>query len=306
MLDNPPFFDLQVNGFAGVDFNGDSVVPDQFLHACQELKREGVGGILATVITDNLSVMQQKTRQIVEARRTHAEVRAMIFGIHLEGPFLNPAPGYIGMHPPSATCAGSIPCAEALLAAGEGLVKLWTLAPEQDPQGHTIQWLVDQGVVVSAGHCNPTIDQLRMAIDHGLTMFTHLGNGCPREVPRHDNIIQRVLSLSGQLWVCFIADGVHIPSFALKNYIETVGLERAIVVSDAISAAGLGPGEYSLAGQRVIVDVNLATWSADRSHLMGAAATISWAHKNLQCHLGFSEDQALRLTAMNPRTAIGI
>ena len=138
------------------------------------------------------------------------------------------------------------------MAAGGGLVKLVTLAPERDPQFATTRWLVDQGIRVAAGHCDPPIDTLRGAIDNGLSLFTHLGNGCPPTLPRHDNVIQRVLSQSERLWICFIADGVHVPFVALTNYLRCVGLDRAIVVSDAISAAGLGPGEYSLRGERVV------------------------------------------------------
>ena len=87
---------------------------------------------------------------------------------------------------------------------------------------------------------------LRAAIDAGLSMFTHLGNGCPMLLHRHDNIIQRVLSLRERLTICFIADGVHIPPMALGNYLRLVGIERAIVVTDAISAARLGPGRYTV------------------------------------------------------------
>lgn len=306
MADDLSFFDLQVNGFAGVDFNGDSVTAEQFRHACQALQQDGVSGILATIITDEFDVMLRRIRQIVEARRVFPEVQHVICGIHVEGPFLNPAPGFIGTHPAAAVCSPSIPRAEALLEAGEGLVKVLTLAPEQDPDGTTIQWLADQGVIVSAGHCNPNVDQLSIAIDQGLSMFTHLGNGCPLQLPRHDNVIQRVLSLSDRLWVCFIADGVHVPYFALKNYLNVVGTERAIVVSDAISAAGLGPGKYSLAGQQVIVDENLATWSADRSHLMGAAATMSRVHANLVRQMGLSNEDAYRLTSLNARKSLNL
>ncbi|MCC6494115.1 MAG: N-acetylglucosamine-6-phosphate deacetylase, partial [Pirellulales bacterium] len=163
---------------------------------------------------------------------------------------------------------------------------------------------VDQGVCVSAGHCNPTIDELSAAIDAGLSMFTHLGNGCPLAMHRHDNIIQRVLSVADRLWISFIADGVHIPFFALANYLRVVGLQRAIVVSDAVAAAGMGPGVYRLAGQEVEVDEHLATWAADRSHLVGSACTLEQMAANLRGPLALSEDEVLRLTSENPRAAV--
>jgi N-acetylglucosamine-6-phosphate deacetylase len=135
-------------------------------------------------------------------------------------------------------------------------------------------------------------------------MFTHLGNGCPLHMHRHDNIVQRVLSLSERLWICFIADGVHVPMFALQNYIEMIGVERLVIVSDAMAAAGLGPGEYSLGSNQVVVDENLATWSEDRSHLMGSALTMSQAFTNLRTQLGMTEADARRATGDNPRAAM--
>jgi N-acetylglucosamine-6-phosphate deacetylase len=300
------FFDLQVNGYAGVDFNADDLTTPDISAACERLERDGVDGILATVITDRVDVMCGRIARLVAARIDDATVRRVIQGIHVEGPFLNEQPGFVGTHPAHAVQPATVGAAERLVAAGEGLVRLVTLAPERDEDSAVTKWLVDHGVRVAAGHCDPSLDELRGAIDNGLTMFTHLGNGCPLALPRHDNVIQRVLNFSGRLWVTFIADGVHVPFFALANYIRSVGLERTIVVSDAIAAAGLGPGEYQLAGQRVVVDEQLATWSADRSHLMGSATPMGRAYDNLVMHLGLSADEASRLTWHNPRAAMGL
>jgi N-acetylglucosamine-6-phosphate deacetylase len=135
-------------------------------------------------------------------------------------------------------------------------------------------------------------------------MFTHLGNGCPLQLHRHDNVIQRVLSMSQSLWIGFIADGVHVPFTALGNYLRTATIDRCFVVSDAISAAGLGPGEFKLGDQSVVVDEHLATWSADRSHLMGSAGTMDRAAMNLRTSLGLSENDVQQLTWLNPHNAI--
>jgi N-acetylglucosamine-6-phosphate deacetylase len=194
--------------------------------------------------------------------------------------------------------------AARLLEAGAGLVRLVTLAPECDPAAEATRWLVGQRVIVSAGHCNPTLEQLERSIDAGVSMFTHLGNGCPLQMHRHDNIIQRVLSLSDRLWVCFIADGVHVPFIALRNYLRVVGPARTIIVSDAIAAAGRGPGRYTLAGQEVVVDENLATWAADKSHLVGSACTMLRAVGNLQHELKLPADVIERITVTNPGAAL--
>jgi N-acetylglucosamine-6-phosphate deacetylase len=146
---------------------------------------------------------------------------------------------------------------------------------------------------------------LHSAIDAGLSMFTHLGNGCPLNLQRHDNVIQRVLSIRDRLWVMFIADGVHVPFHALRNYLAVVGAARAIVVSDATAAAGMGPGEYELAGQKVVVDEHLATWSADHSHLVGSACTMKQMEANLRHQVGMSATDVAQLISDNPRRALG-
>ena len=133
-----------------------------------------------------------------------------------------------------------------MLDAGNGLTRLITLSPECDAGFAVTSFLARQNVTVSAGHCNPSLDQLKAAIDAGLTMFTHVGNGCPMQMHRHDNIIQRALSLHDRLWLCFIADGVHVPFVALGNYFRAAGIERCVVVTDAIAPASLGPGRYKL------------------------------------------------------------
>jgi N-acetylglucosamine-6-phosphate deacetylase len=300
------YFDLQVNGYAGVDFNADSLDPEHVAKVCRRLREDGAEGVLATVITDDVEAMCRRLHNIRRAREQSPLVAEVICGVHIEGPFLNEQTGYVGAHPPAAVRPSDPAIMHRLLDAAGGAVRIVTLAPERDQELRVTRMLADRGVTVSAGHCNPTIDELRAAVDAGLSMFTHLGNGCPLLLDRHDNIIQRVLSLHDQLWIGFIADGVHVPFPALGNYLRAAGLERTFVVSDAIQAAGLGPGTYQLAAQRVSVDDSLATWSADRSHLVGSACTMSIAAENLRQRLGLSDDDVDRLTRRNPRSAVGL
>jgi N-acetylglucosamine-6-phosphate deacetylase len=300
------YFDLQVNGYAGVDFNGDELAEDDLIQACHRLCSDGVEGILATIITDHLPSMCQRLSRLVEIRARHHEVAAVIQGLHIEGPFLNEQPGFIGAHPVAAACPAHPDAMQRLLDAGGGLVRIVTLAPERDPGLRVTRMLADRGICVAAGHCDPTLGQLRQAIDAGLSMFTHLGNGCPLMLHRHDNIIQRVLSLADRLWIGFIADGVHIPFPALANYVRCAGLERSFVVTDAIAAAGLGPGTFTLGGQQVVVDQQLATWAADRSHLVGSAGTMPRTARNLADVLGLSAADIDQLLYQNPRRVIGL
>jgi len=190
-----------------------------------------------------------------------------------------------------------------VIYAGGGLVRLVTLAPERDAGLAVTQMLADTGVVVSAGHCDASVDELRAAVDAGLTMFTHLGNGCPLQLPRHDNIIQRVLSFRDRLWIAFIADGVHIPFFALGNFLRIVGPERAIVVTDAMAAAGLGPGKYRLGRRELTVGDDMIA-RAPEGHLAGSTAGMPRMAANLRRRLSMSDDTVRRLTSINPKRAI--
>jgi N-acetylglucosamine-6-phosphate deacetylase len=298
--------DLQVNGHAGVDFNGDDWHDEALLRCCRDLRESGVAGILATVITAPTEVMCRRIERIAAAIETYAEVAAIIRGVHIEGPFLNPADGYIGAHPAAAAGPVDWQLAAALReAAGEHL-KLWTLAPEMDPHSQFTRRLSDQGITVAAGHCDASLDQLREAIDAGLAMYTHLGNGCPAQLPRHDNIIQRVLALGDQLTVSFIADGHHVPWFALRNYLRALPDERIVIVSDAMAAAGLGPGRYRLADQWVEVDPDLSAWAEGRGHYAGSATSLPQMHERLQQALGISPARLDRWMIDNPRRLCGL
>jgi N-acetylglucosamine-6-phosphate deacetylase len=294
------YIDLQVNGYADVDFNADQLVAKDVASVCRRLRDDGVAGILATVITADMDAMCRRLANIVRVRGADRSIADVILGIHIEGPFFNEQPGYIGAHPAEFACPADVDAMKRLLDAAGGLTRVVTLAPERDTKNRVTKFLADQGVRVAAGHCNPSVDELRASIDAGLSLFTHLGNGCPAMLPRHDNIIQRVLSLSDRLYISFIADGVHVPFVALGNYLRCSG-ERAFIVTDAIRGAGLGPGEYSIGNQRVIVDENLATWSEDRSHLVGSAGTMPRSAENLRSALNLSDEQIERLMVENPR-----
>ena len=184
-------------------------------------------------------------------------------------------------------------------------MKLVTLAPEGDEGFKVTRYLAQLKVRVSAGHSDASFDQLRGAIDAGLSMYTHLGNGCPMQMHRHENIVQRVLSLSDSLWPMFIADGAHVAYYALKNYLKAAGFDRTIVVTDAVTPAGLGPGTYRLGhwGDITIADDYIAR-SPDKSHLLGSIMPMPMAARNLVEKVGLAQSQVEQLTSTNPRKAI--
>ena len=299
-------FDMQVNGYAGADFCSTDLTLDEMRHACAELKADGNGQILATVITDHVDSLCGKLAKMVEFREQDELVREMIAGFHIEGPFLNATVGYIGAHPPECVKPANVEDMKKLLDATAGLTKIVTIAPENDPGFATTKFLAEQGITVSAGHCDPGFDQLRGSIDAGLSMMTHLGNGCPVDLPRHDNIIQRALSLADRLWICYIPDGAHVDFFALKNYLKISGVDRSLMTTDAISAAKLGPGTYQLSGAPVEIDEHGVARRPGSPNLAGSTVTMPKIRENLSRELGLSDLEIDQLICHNPRKSIGL
>ena len=300
------FVDLQVNGYAGIDFNAAHLTEDELIHACQQIREDGTEKFLATIITAPVDEMVAKIARLASWLDQIPKIRKVIAGIHVEGPFINPQDGFVGAHPISAVCEATTDLAARLLDSGGGWVRMLTLAPEADPDARVTQFLSDAGVVVAAGHSDASREQLRRGIDHGLRLFTHLGNGCPSSLPRHDNIVQRVLSLSEDLLVSFIADGHHVPVFALRNYLRCVPNENVVIVSDAISAAGLGPGKYELSGQVVEVDQDRAAWASCRTHYAGCATTLPQMVEVLKQGVGACDLDIQRWMKDNPSRLLGL
>jgi N-acetylglucosamine-6-phosphate deacetylase len=299
------YFDLQVNGYDGIDFHSDDLCADELHQVCTTMQRDDVGGFLATITTEHIPVMEHRLRRLVELREADPLARELIPALHIEGPFISAVDGYRGAHPRDAVRPADVDSMKRLLDAAGGLATLVTLAPENDPGMATTRYLAKQGIRVSAGHTNASLDELKAAIDAGLSMFTHLGNGCPMQMHRHDNIIQRALSLADQIHPMFIADGAHVAFPALGNYLRTAGIDRCIVVTDAVAPAGRGPGRFRLGRWDLVVGEDLVARAPDGSHLIGSAVAMPRAVKNLVDHVGLSVAEAGQLTVHNPRMVMG-
>jgi N-acetylglucosamine-6-phosphate deacetylase len=301
---NFKYFDLQVNGYGGVDFNSLKLTGEELHNACKKLVEDNVEGILATIITDDFDAMLKKINNLVKLIRQDDFVKSVIKGIHIEGPFLNAEEGYRGAHPKEFIISADIEKIEQLLNAGDGFIKLLTLAPECDSEFNATRILNNNDVVVSAGHSNASLDELKAAIDNGLRMFTHLGNGSPVVLPRHDNIINRVLSLKDKFHISFIADGIHIPEYILKNYFQIVGHEKMIIVSDATAAASAPPGVYSVSNINIEVGEDKIVRESGKQNLAGSAVTLKESHKILSQKLSMEESELKAILSDNAKNLL--
>jgi N-acetylglucosamine-6-phosphate deacetylase len=297
---SPTYVDLQVNGYVGIDFNDPQTEPEAIHRAAAAMRADGVELALPTIITAGIDAMSQCISNICQAVRADAATAAIFQGVHIEGPFISPQPGFIGAHPMRHAMCQDLAAMERLLAAGGGLVRLVTLAPEMDPQGRMTKMCRERGILIAAGHSDASLDQLDECIAAGLRLFTHLGNGCPRQLDRHDNIIYRALRRADQLRFTLIADGFHVPELLFRNLLDWVPLERLAVVSDAISAAGLGPGTYQLGEREVTIGSDRAARDPSGEHFVGSASTMRDADQWLTKVLCLPDEDRACLLRQNP------
>jgi len=248
----PPLFDLQINGFGGVDFQQDNLALDDLLSATRQLRAAGCTRFLLTLITDEWPVMISRLRRARALRAQSGELQSAIAGWHVEGPFLSAEPGFHGAHDPSRM---TDPQPEQILElrsiTGDDPVLL-TVSPERRGALPVIGLAASLGLKISLGHTNASAEILQRAIQAGATGFTHLANGCPRELDRHDNILWRVFETPG-LTVSLIPDRIHVspPLFRLMH--RVLDSSAIYYTSDAMAAAGAPPGRYKMGKKEVDV-----------------------------------------------------
>lgn len=244
---HPRLFDFQVNGFGGVDFQRDSLDRMQFEHAMAALHRHDVAGIFLTLITDELDRLCRKLEKIERLCAESPAAGATVVGYHLEGPWLSPEPGYRGAHPAASMHAPSLAEFDRLQSSANGRIRLVTLAPEWPGSPEFIAAVTRHGVHVAFGHTSASDAEIDAAIAAGARFCTHLGNGTPLQMHRHDNVVQRLLARD-ELIACLIPDGIHLPPYVLKNYFRAKPADRVLFTTDAMAAAGASPGRFTLGG----------------------------------------------------------
>jgi N-acetylglucosamine-6-phosphate deacetylase len=239
----PGLVDLQINGYAGDDFNTIPFARERLHRVTRALWREGVTTYMPTVITNGDEAILQAVSTIAAACDEDAETNAGVAGIHLEGPFLSPEDGPRGAHDRAYVKAPDWELFQRWQEAAGGRIRLVTLSPEWPGACEFIGRCAEAGVGVSIGHTAASPEQIRDAVRAGARMSTHLGNGAHLMLPRHPNYIWEQLALD-DLHACVIADGFHLPESVLKVMLRAKR-GKAMLVSDAVSLCGMPPGEYA-------------------------------------------------------------
>lgn len=290
--------DLQVNGFAGVDFNAGAFAPSDLPTAAEALLSTGVTCLLPTLITSSEPVLRARFHALDDAISASPVAAAMCPGFHLEGPFLNPADGYAGCHDPAAMTAPDFDMVERLERGLSRPILLITIAPEQPGAEHFIRRARARGKVVAIGHSAADFAVTSKAADAGATVATHLGNGLPQLLPKLANPIMAQLA-EDRLAACFIADGIHLPPPVLKVLIRAAGA-RAVLVTDAVSAAAGPAGLYPFAGMTVERGADGSVRSPGQVGLAGSALCLDAAIRNLVAWGIARPAEAIAMASLRP------
>lgn len=297
---NAKWIDLQINGYGGIDFNSAGLTVEMVKAVTRRIADDGTAGYLPTLVTGDPEIVCANLRMIAKARRADAECRERILGVHLEGPFISPEPGAVGSHQIEWVCPPDPVLFDRYLEAADGAVRLVTVAAEINGMPAFVKAIVDRGITVSLGHqmaATPT--EIEPCLAAGAKAFTHLGNGIPNMIPRHDNIVMTALA-EDRASVMFIPDGHHLPDTMLKVYCRAVPLDRLIAVSDAQYPAGLPPGEYDVSGAHARLEPNGLLWNPARNCLVGATTPMAKMMQLLHDRIGLTEDELTAIGHDNP------
>ena len=298
-------FDIQVNGFAGVDFQSPRLSREEARRAVEGLARHETKRFFPTFITDLASRLEAKLANFEKIRGEDPVVAEAACGYHLEGPWLSPKPGYRGAHNAEYMGAPDLVVFERLQKAAGGRIKLLTLAPEWKGSAEFIREVVSRGVAVSLGHTEADDAAIDAAIDAGARFCTHLGNGVPESLHRHDNVMQRLLSRD-ELTAFFIPDGIHLPPFTLRNLFRAKPPGRALFTSDCMAAAGAPPGVYRLGELELVVGADCVVRMPGGKGFAGSALVPEEGVANASRWLGIGSAEARRLFSTAVGEAFGV
>jgi N-acetylglucosamine-6-phosphate deacetylase len=283
--------DVQVNGFAGVDFQQPDLSAADLRRAVDGLAEHQTRRFFATLITDSVAALCAKLGNLERLRSADPVAAAALCGYHLEGPWLSPEPGFRGAHDPRHMGPPDIGAFERLQAAANGNIRLVTLAPEWPGSAAFIDRLATSGVQVSLGHTDASDVAIDAAIGAGARFCTHLGNAVPTQLHRHDNVIQRLLARD-ELTAFLIPDGIHLPPAVLQNFYRAKPAGKVLFTTDCAAPAGAPPGRYRLAHLEVEVGEDRVVRLPGTRQFAGSALCPDEGVRNLVRWLGLDESAA--------------
>ena len=294
----PAYLDIHIHGSGGHDV---MEADDAALAAIEiMLASHGVGAYLPTTVTAREDRTLRALEHLGNAIHNSALARrATPIGIHLEGPFISHARR--GVHPPEHLVAPSPEKLQRYWQASAGTLRMLTIAPEIPGALETIRSARQLGIHCSLGHSNATYEEATAGIAAGANHATHTFNAMRALDHRDPGILGAVLE-HRELTADIIADGIHVHPSVVDLFIRAKGLERAILITDAISATGMPEGQYDLGGLQVEVKNQRCEF---QGKLAGSVLTLEGAIRNVMSFARLNLQDAVRLATLNPAVRIG-
>ena len=296
----PGFIDIHIHGGAGRDAMEASESALEQIE--RQLVKHGVTAYLPTTVTAPqekiLKALDGLGKLIAAANRIQG--RAAPLGIHLEGPFISHEKR--GVHPPQDLLPPSPQALERFWQASAGNIRMMTIAPELPGAAETIRSARSLGIHSSLGHSNATYQQAQSGISAGADHATHTFNAMRALDHRDPGILGAVLE-NDELTADIIADGIHVHPSVLNLFLQAKGADRAILITDAISATDMPDGVYSLGGLEVQVSNGRCEY---QGKLAGSVLTLDRAIRNVMSFAGWQLQQAVKLATLNPAQRLGI
>jgi N-acetylglucosamine-6-phosphate deacetylase len=294
----PGYVDVHIHGGAGYDVM--EATPDALSRIEEHLARTGVTSYLPTTVTASEETTCRALEGLADSIESCAdgESRTRPVGIHMEGPFISHAKR--GVHPPEYIQEPSLELFDRFYHAAHGHIRLMTVAPELPNAEELITEATQRGITVSVGHSNAELRHTRAAIRAGARHATHTFNAMRPLDHREPGIIGAVLAdrdLSAEI----IADGIHVAPEIIKLFLDAKGRERAVLVTDAISATGMPDGAYQLGSFTVQVNGGVASFEGK---LAGSVLTLDQAVRNVMAFAGWRLADSVMLATVNPARVI--
>ena len=293
----PGFVDVHIHAFFGHDtMEGEEAVR----YMSRWLAKEGVAAFLPTTMSadeEDTRIAVRGVRAVMDNPEPHG---ARVLGAHMEAPFL--APGKCGAQVAEHFMDPSMEALSRITGGDLAAVRIITIAPERNGSEAFVRAATEQGIIVSIGHTAATGDITHAAADWGASHVTHTFNA---QTPIHhrDPGVPGAALVDDRLFCEMICDGVHLHPDIIRLMVRAKGTGKAVMITDAMEAAGLSDGDYELGGQKVIVKDGEAR--LESGVLAGSVLTMPKALRNMINRFGFAPEDAVRMCTQTPAESVG-
>jgi N-acetylglucosamine-6-phosphate deacetylase len=289
----PGFVDIHCHGGGGAYFA--SLTDAEITQVISTHRAGGTVVSLASLVTEPIPDLLKQIMRLVPFAQ-----RGEIAGIHLEGPYLSHA--RCGAHNPDLLRTPTIAEVQTLLDAGQGFIKMITIAPELDNALEVIEYLAKSGVIAAIGHSQSDAATAQAAIDRGASVVTHFNNAMPKVVDGPGTMNSAVLN-ELRVSLELILDGEHVATNIAREVFEAAP-NRVVMITDAMSAAGSTDGNYKIAGLEVSVKDGVARLVSNGS-LAGSTLTMAKAFSHALNEIGISITEAVHAASTLPALILG-